>query len=103
MGLAGGLAGVLSMGALGVSLLQEPPEAGRWPGALALGMASPYLAAAWASLGDTPWRRPVQRGVTALSVAMVLAGLPLFGPAIALLLAVPTTLLAIAGGLIFRR
>lgn len=95
--------GVFALALLGSAILVEPPEAGRWPGAVLLAVAMPYLAAAWVSLRDTPWRRPVQRGVTALSVAMVLAGMPLFGPAIALVLVLPTTLLAIAGGLIFSR
>ncbi len=103
LGLAGALLGVLPLAAIGVDLLVEPPEAGRWLAALPLAMSGVYLPAVWASLSATPQRRAIQRGVVAASIAMVLVGLPFFGAPFAVLLLPATGLLAVASGLVFGR
>lgn len=103
LGLAGGLAGALPLAALGIELLLDPPEVGRWPAAPLLAMSAVYLLAVWASVSATPRRRAVLRGVVVASIAMVLAGLPFFGAPFAVVLLPATGLLAIASGLVFGR
>lgn len=103
LGLAGGLAGALPLAALGIEILLDPPEAGRWPAAFLLAMSAVYLLAVWASLRATPRRQAVLRGVVIASIAVVLLGLPFFGAPFAVVLLPATALLAIASGLVFGR
>ncbi len=99
----GGLLGAGPLGALGIELLLDPLEGGRWIGVMLLVMASVYLLAIWASVRPTPKRRAIQRGVVVASMVMVLVGLPIFGAPFAVLLMPATALLAIASGLVFGR
>ncbi len=97
------MAGGTPLAALGIEVLVDPPEAGRWPAAILLSMAVVYLPAVWASVAPTPRRRAIQRSVVAASIAMVLVGLPFFGAPFAVVLLPATGLLAVASGLVFGR
>lgn len=102
MGLAGALSGAVPFGVAAVFVVIDPGEASRW-WALPLGLVgAAFLPAAWASVAPTPLRRRVQRGTAVACLAMAAAGVLSFGIGFAALLAVPTTLLAAAGGYIFQ-
>jgi len=103
LGLAGALLGALPLAAIGIDVLVEPPEAGRWVAAFPLAMSAVYLPAAWASLRPTARRQTIQRAVAAASIVIVLGGLPLFGSPFAVVLLPATALLAIASGVLFSR
>ncbi len=101
-GLAGALSGAIPFGITAVFVLIDPGEASRW-WALPLALvAVAFLPAAWASVAPTPLRRQVQRGTTIACLVIAAAGVLTFGIGFAALLAVPTTLLAVAGGYIFQ-
>ncbi len=101
-GLAGALSGAIPFGITAVFVLIDPGEASRW-WALPLGLvAAAFLPAAWASVAPTPLRRRVQRGTTIACLVIAAAGVLTFGIGFAALLAVPATLLAVAGGYIFQ-
>jgi hypothetical protein len=65
-------------------------------------MASAYLPAVWVSVVPVPQRQAVLRGVLAVTLVFVVVGVVFLDAAIALLLIVPSTLLAIAAGLVFQ-
>ncbi|MGH2669250.1 MAG: hypothetical protein ACRDH5_09085 [bacterium] len=102
MGLAGGLAGVLLLGQSAVIILVSPGDASRWAAVLFFAIGVVYLPAIWVSLFATPQRRPVLRWVVAITLVFVMFAVLFLDPAFASLMLVPSTLLAIAGGLVFQ-
>jgi hypothetical protein len=101
-GLLGGLLGVMLLGQAAVFNLTS--DDGTTAAAVALAaMACAYLPAIWASLVTTPYRQRVQRGVLAVTLTFVVLGVLFVDAAFATLLLIPSTLLAIASGLVFQR
>ncbi len=101
-GLAGGALGVLLLGQAAVYVLVSPGDSSRWAALPLFLAAALYLPAIWASVAQTAGRQRVQRGVLAVTLVVVVIGLLFTGPGFAALLLVPSTLLAIASGLIFQ-
>ncbi|MDO8615609.1 MAG: hypothetical protein Q7T33_07720 [Dehalococcoidia bacterium] len=101
-GLIGGVMGLLFLGQAAVYILVSPGDNSRWLALPLLAMAAIYLPAIWASAVQTARRRQVQRAVIVVTLVIVVAGVVLVGPAFATLLLVPSTLLAIASGLVFQ-
>jgi hypothetical protein len=65
--------------------------------------AAIYLPAIWVSVRPTTRRRRVLRAVLAVSLVLMVAGAVLFDAAIFGLLLIPSSLLAMAAGLLFER
>ena len=101
-GLIGGVMGLLFLGQAAVYILVSPGDNSRWLAAPLLAMSAIYLPAIWASAVQTPRRRQVLRAVIVVTLVIVVAGVVFVGPAFATLLMVPSTLLAIAAGLVFQ-
>jgi drug/metabolite transporter (DMT)-like permease len=101
LGVFGGLLGVTLLGQAAVFNLTSDDGTTAAAAALAA-MACTYLPAIWASVVSTSYRQRVQRGVIAVTLAFVVLGVLFVDPAFATLLLIPSTLLAIAGGLVFQ-
>ena len=101
MGLAGGVLGALLLAQAAVYNLISDDGTTFAAATLAV-LASAYLPAVWASVVDTPRRQAVLRGVLAVTLVFVVAGVLFVDAAFATLLIVPSTLLAIAAGLVFQ-
>jgi uncharacterized membrane protein YdjX (TVP38/TMEM64 family) len=91
------------LGARAVEVLMDPGELSRWWAAPFLLIAIVYLPAVWASLAPIPDRRPVFRRVLMISLILMVLATVLIHPFFAIVLLIPSTLLAIAAGLIFQR
>ena len=79
----------------------SPGDASRLVAIPLLAMAAVYIPAVWVSLFPSPRRQPVQRWVLSITLAMVVVGV-FVDAAFATLLLIPSTLLAIAAGLVFQ-
>jgi phosphatidylserine synthase len=101
-GLLGGLAGALAMAAIAISVVIDPGEGSRWWAAVFAAVALTFVPAIWASVAPTPRRLSIQRATTVACIVLAALGVLSFGIGFAALLAVPTTLLAIASGYIFQ-
>jgi len=101
LGVFGGLLGVTLLGQAAVFNLTSDDGTTTAAGALAA-MACTYLPAIWASSVATPQRQRMQRVVLAVTLAFVVLGVLFVDPAFATLLLIPSTLLAIASGLVFQ-
>lgn len=93
---------MLPLAALGVEFLFDPPSAGVWLGIVLLGLAATFLPAVWVCVRPAPARRTVLRAETVWCLLLALAGSLLVDATLAVLLTVPTLLLALAAGLIFQ-
>ncbi len=65
-------------------------------------LGSAYLPAVWVSWRASPSRRRVLRWVLGVTLVVVVIGVVLIAPELALLMLVPSTLLAIAAGLVWQ-
>lgn len=102
-GLIGGLTGAVPLGAFALELLVDPEGESRWWALPFLLMALVYIPAIWASVTPVQNRKRTLRNVLSLSlVLLVLATIVTRNPSIALLLLVPSSLLAVASGVIFQ-
>ena len=101
-GLLGGLLGFafLAQSALFNVVSADDPSVGA---AVILSlMALAYLPAVWVSLLPSPNRQRVLRGVLVVTLLFVVLGVLFVSVAFATLLLVPSTLLAIAAGLVWQ-
>ncbi len=102
-GLIGGLSGTVPLGAFAVELLIDPAGESRWWALPFFLMALVYLPAVWASVAPVQNRRRILRNTLSLTlVLLVLVSLLTQNPSFALLLLIPSSLLAIASGVIFQ-
>lgn len=101
-GLLGGLAGALPMAAIAVVVIIDPGRGQRWWAAIFAAVALLFVPAAWASVARTPYRQRIQKATTVGCIVLAAAGILFFGIGFAMILTVPTTLLAIASGLVFQ-
>ncbi len=102
MGLIGGGLAVLLLGQSAVFALVSPGDASRLVAIPLAAMAAVYVPAVWVSARATPRRQTILRRVVAVSLVLIVLGVFLFGPVFATLLLIPSTLLAIAAGLVFQ-
>src|SRR5574341_508113 len=102
-GLAGGLTGAVPLGAFVIELLVDPAGDSRWWALPFSVMAIVYLGAVWASVANVPDRKRILRNIlSATLVMLVVASILTSNPGFALLLLIPSSLLAIASGVIFQ-
>ena len=67
------------------------------------GIAAVYLSGVWASVARVDNRKRILRNILSLTLVLLVIATILSGdPALALLLLIPSTLLAIASGVIFQ-
>lgn len=67
------------------------------------GIAAVYLSAVWASVARVDNRKRILRNILSLTLVLLVIATILSGdPALALLLLIPSTLLALASGVIFQ-
>jgi len=101
-GLIGGLLGFLFPSQSAVYTIVWPGDASRLSAIPLFLVALIYVPAVWVSLFRSPRRQRVLRTVLVVSLPLVVLGIVFFGPAFATLLLVPSTLLAVAAGLVFQ-
>jgi len=65
-------------------------------------LAAGFLPAAWASVAATRRRERILKATVIGCLGVAVAGVLFFGVGFALLMMVPTTLIAIAGGLVLQ-
>jgi hypothetical protein len=103
-GLIGGVTGVLALGQAAVYIIVVNSEDVSTLWAIPIfAAAAVYLPAAWVSVRPNPNRRTVYRTVLAVTLVFMVVGAIVFDPAFFGLLLVPSSLLAIAAGLLFNR
>jgi hypothetical protein len=99
----GGLTGAAPLGARAVEILVAPGDFSRAWAIPLFAVAGVYLAAIWASVARVENRRRTLRNILSLTLVLLVVVTILSGdPALALLLLIPSTLLAIASGVIFQ-
>lgn len=91
------------MFALAVEILVDPPEVGRPFASVPLLMAAIYVPAIWASVARTERRQAILRGSLTASIILAFTGSVFLTPAFLIVLIPATTLLAVAGRLIWGR
>ena len=102
-GLIGGLTGAIPAGASGVEILIAPEDVSRVWSIPFFAISIVYLPAIWASVSPVKNRQRILRNVLSLSlVTLVITTLVTSDPRLAVLLLLPSTLLAIASGVIFQ-
>jgi len=101
-GLAGGALGVLLPLQSGLYLVVLPGDSSRLAAIPLFFIGLLWVPAVWVSVRATPIRRRTLRTILAVSLPLVVAGVVLYGPQFATLLLIPSTLLAIASGLVFQ-
>ncbi len=101
-GLIGSAIGVIFPSQSAVYVLVSPGDASRLAAIPLCVIVACYVPALWVSLFGSERRQRVYRGVLIVSLPLVLVGVILYGPAFSTLLLIPSTLLAIAGGLVFQ-
>jgi hypothetical protein len=101
-GLLGGLLGAFLLWQAALFVLINPQGASRLAAIPLFAIGSLYLPAIWVSITPTGRRQAVLRWVLAVTLIFVLIGVLFLDPAFATLLLLPSTLLAIAAGLIFQ-
>jgi hypothetical protein len=103
-GLIGGVTGALALGQAGVFILVVNSEDVSTLWAIPIfAAAAVYLPAAWVSLRPNPKRRVVYRTVLGITLVFMVVGAVAFDPAFFGLLLIPSSLLAIAAGMLFSR
>jgi hypothetical protein len=95
--------GALAIGQAGVYSALGLGEDSRWWALPLFATAGIYLPAVVVSIIPTRRRRRVLRAVLVVSLVLMVAGAVLFDAAIFGLLLIPSSLLAIAAGLLFER
>jgi len=99
----GGLTGFLPLAVRAVQILVDPGDISRLWAVPLFAVAGAYLPAVWASVAPVKDRRRVLRNVLAVTLVLIVAATILTGdPALAVLLLIPSTLLALAAGVIFQ-
>jgi hypothetical protein len=102
-GLIGGLTGAIPLGARGVEILVSPGSLSRFWAVPVFALAGVYVPAAWASVARVENRKRFLRNILSLTlVLLVIVTVATGDPALALLLLIPSSLLAIASGVIFQ-
>lgn len=102
-GLAGGLTGAVPLGAFVIELLVDPAGESRWWALPFSVMALVYLSAVWASVAGVQNRKRILRSILSVTLVMlVVASILTSNPGFALLLLIPSSLMAIASGVIFQ-
>jgi hypothetical protein len=102
-GLIGGISGALALGQAAVYIVVVNSEDVSTLWAIPIfAAAAVYLPAAWVSVRPNPNRRTVYRTVLAVTLVFMVVGAIVFDPAFFGLLLIPSSLLAIASGLLFR-
>ena len=102
-GLIGGLAGAVPLGARAIEILVDPKDVSRFLSIPLFVAAAVYLPAIWASVAQIENRKRVLRNILSLTlVLLVVATFFTRDPGLAALLLIPSTLLAIASGVIFQ-
>ena len=97
------MTGALPLGARGVEILVDPRDVSRLLAIPLFIVAGVYLPAIWASVARIENRKRVLRNVLAVTLLLlVLATILTRDPGLAVLLLVPSSLLAIASGVIFE-
>ena len=103
MGVVGGLAGILPFSGVAIGILFDPGIDEKWIAAIFAVIALAFVPVTVASIVNTPRRRSVQRVTVFACLGLAAGGSLLTGTLIvAMLLAIPTTLLAIAAGIVFQ-
>jgi hypothetical protein len=103
-GLLGGVTGVLALGQSAVYLIVvNPDDVSPLRAIPVFAAAAVYLPAVWVSVRPTPNRRKVLRAVLAVTLVLMVLGAVLSDPAYFGLLLIPSSLLAIAAGMLFNR
>ncbi len=102
-GVAGGVAGALPLGARGVEILVDPRDVSRLLAIPLFIVAAVYVPAIWVSVARIENRKRVLRNVLAVTLLLlVIATILTRDPGLAVLLLIPSSLLAIAAGVIFE-
>jgi hypothetical protein len=102
-GLIGGVTGALALGQAAVYILVVNTEDVSELWAIPIfAAAAVYIPAAWVSVRPHPNRRTVYRTVLAITLVFMVIGAIVFDPAFFGLLLVPSSMLAIAAGMLFR-
>ena len=100
-GLIGSLLGILFPSQAAVYIIAFDDTSALWALPL-LAIAALYVPAAWVSFFPSPNRQKVQKRVLGVTLAVVVLGVLFVDAALATLLIVPSTLLAIASGVVFQ-
>ncbi len=98
----GGLIGLGLFGALTVGILIDPGDGSRMWAVLFGAIAVAFLPAVWVATTPVARRQPFLRGVVIGCLATAFIGALFFGVGFAFLMLLPTTLLAVAAGLVFQ-
>jgi len=103
-GLLGGITGTLALGQAAVYILVENAQdvSTLWVIPI-LAAAAVYLPAVWVSLRPNPGRRPVYRAILAVTLVFMVFGAVFLDPAFFGLLLIPSSLLAVAAGMLFSK
>lgn len=102
MGLLGGVLGAFLLWQAALFVLINPEEGSRLAAIPLFAIGSLYLPAIWVSITPAARRQTVLRWVLSVTLVFVLIGVLFVDPAFATVLLLPSTLLAIAAGLIFQ-
>ena len=102
-GLAGGLTGAIPLGARAVEILADPKDLSRYWAIPLFAISAVYLAAVWASVAALSNRKRILRNILSVTLVLLVTATILTGdPGLAVLLMIPSSLLAIAAGVIFQ-
>ncbi len=102
-GLIGGLTGAVPIGARGVEIIVNPQDLSRYWAIPLFAIVAVYLTAVWASVAPLPNRKRVLRNILSVTLVLLVTATVLTGdPGLAVLLLIPSSLLAIAAGVIFQ-
>lgn len=102
-GLIGGLTGAVPIAARAVEIIVDPKDLSRYWAIPLLAIAAVYLAAVWASVAQLENRKRILRNILSVTLVLVVTATILTGdPGLAVLLMIPSSLLAIAAGVIFQ-
>jgi len=103
-GLLGGVTGVLALGQAAVYILVENAQDVSTLWAIPIfAAAAVYLPAIWVSLRQNPRRRAVYRTILAVTLVFMVVGAIFLDLAFFGLLLIPSSLLAVAAGMLFQR
>ena len=102
-GLIGGLTGAVPIGARAVEIIVDPKDLSRYWAIPLFIIAAIYLAAVWASVAQLENRKRILRNILSVTLVLLVTATILTGdPGLAVLLMIPSSLLAIAAGVIFQ-
>ena len=102
-GLAGGFTGAIPLGARAVEILADPKDLSRYWAIPLFAISAVYLTAVWASVAALSNRKRILRNILSVTLVLLVTATILTGdPGLAVLLMIPSSLLAIAAGVIFQ-